>query len=618
MIINGNCRGDGVQAGKYITDIGENERVEVLEQWQDYGHDPAENVRQAVQDFDLWSKSTLGEKGLYHAQINPHPDFDGMTPETWKHCADHLEKKLGLEGQPRVMTLHTKNGRTHAHVIWARTDLETNKLINISHSRIKQKEAGRELSEELYPEIEINRRPSKGKSYDQDEQQQHERKKMSVQERREAVAEDWQQSRDGETFIKRLEGRGYILAQGDRRGFVLVDREGDVYNPVKDLTKTLGVKTKEFRERLGIDPASLPTVDEAKAIQAEKRRETDLGHHRDEEFWLEQKKYYQRAEQDGLKEQHQRERKEKAAEIKEFYKQNRPEAVWKALQNLHAYDCNREGYPEARIAAEKKASLDGRIKSFERAPQNIAQDFEKIYRDPEKAKETYSKFYENQGANKTARELDARPETFGKLRGSDFTETKVGKFLGKRLRPGQKSDRREAIEHARTASRSLDRKRKSIGRAKSEAEQCNRTVSLFMATDRAERKALLADLATAAKGLSREEFKRLDDWQKLQLKAARDQVKGFTLDNRKEIEPFRKHPEGLSPIEQKHRDEMRELKERQEQEIQQTREKEAKAAKGKTLKEREKERKKLVKTFQKEKERGFGRERSRSRSPGED
>lgn len=89
MIITGNCRTDGVQAGIYITSPGENERVEVLEQYFDYGHDQKSNVRMAVMDFDLWSKSTLGEKGLYHAQINPHPDFDGMTPEVWKDCADH-------------------------------------------------------------------------------------------------------------------------------------------------------------------------------------------------------------------------------------------------------------------------------------------------------------------------------------------------------------------------------------------------------------------------------------------------------------------------------------------------------------------------------------------------
>lgn len=615
MIINGNCRGDGVQAGNYITALGDNERVEVLEQGQDYGHDPASNVRMAVMDFDLWSKSTLGEKGLYHAQINPHPDFDGMTPELWKHSADHIEKKLGLEGQPRVMTLHTKEGRTHAHVIWARTDLENNRLINISYSRLKQKEAGRELTEELYPHIEINRMPSKGKSYDRDEQQQHDRKSLSVEERREAVAEDWKQARDGETFIKRIEARGYVLAQGDRRGFVLVDREGDVYNPVKDLTKTLGVKTKEFRERLGIDPASLPTVEEAKAIQAEKCRETGLGHQREAEQWVEKQKHYHDTERDALKDRQERERKEKAAEIKAFYEQNRPNAMRKAYLNLHAYDCNRNGYPEARLAAEKKARLEGRIKSFQRAPQNVAQDFDKIYRDPEGAKKAYEEFYKGQGANKTARELDARPEAFGKLRGSEFTETKVGKFLGKRLRPGQKSDRQEAIEYARKASRSLDQKRKSIGRAKSELEQCGRTVDLFMATERVERKALLVDLAISAKGVSRDEWKQLDDWQKRQLQTARDQVKELTPEDWKKINQHRKRPQGLSPVENKQREERRQLKEQQAQELQKTREHETKEAKGKTLKERKKEREKLVKTFDKEKEKGLGR--GRGRSPGE-
>lgn len=667
MIINGNCRGDGAQAGRYITEIAKNERVQVLEQWEDYGYSPEENVRQAVLDFDLWSKATKGKLGLYHAQVNPHPEYDGMTDDAWSMSIDHVAEKLGLENQPRVVTLHEKEGRVHAHVIWARTDLEQNKLINISHSRIKQKEAGRELSERLYPEIEINRWPSKGKSFDRDEQQQHERKKLSVQERREAVAEDWEQARNPETFIKRLEKRGYILAEGDRRGHVLVDREGDVFNPVKDLTKTLGVKTKEFRERMGDCLDDLPSVAEAKAMQAERLEKSRGRDQANVLSWIERQEEHHEREREDLKQRHEQELKANTDAIKTWKEENRSEAVRQALQNLHEYDSDRQGqkvqrldlerqariqekvktgryndtdphdrdnrelhlqdtertgylsldYEKARIAAEQKASLEGRIRSFEKSPSgNLALDFDKIYRKPDKAWETFKAYYRENGANKTAREMDARPETFGKMRGSEFTETKLGSYLRRKFRPGEESDRKEAIEAARKTSRSLERKRKSIGKAKAELAAHEQTLSQFMATERIERKALLVDLAVAAKGLSREEWKNLDEWQKLQIKAARDQMGTLSPDDWKAINPKRKHPQGKSPIEKKQEMERQEMAARHAENIRIIREREETSIKRRQEKEREREREKLVQTMAREREKKKGRGR-RLQPPGE-
>ena len=55
-----------------------------------------------------------------------------------------------------------------------------------------------------------------------------------------------------------LAEQGYILAKGDRRGFVAVDRNGEVYS----VSRWVGVKTKDVRTRLGVTDG-LPRVDEA-------------------------------------------------------------------------------------------------------------------------------------------------------------------------------------------------------------------------------------------------------------------------------------------------------------------------------------------------------------------
>ncbi|MBK8085692.1 MAG: hypothetical protein IPK28_18665 [Devosia sp.] len=77
-----------------------------------------------------------------------------------------------------------------------------------------------------------------------------------------AVFKDcWALSDSGSALRRALEERGYYLASGDRRGFVAVDWEGEVYS----LSRWCGVPTKVVNERLE-KLTSLPSVDEAKAL----------------------------------------------------------------------------------------------------------------------------------------------------------------------------------------------------------------------------------------------------------------------------------------------------------------------------------------------------------------
>lgn len=75
-----------------------------------------------------------------------------------------------------------------------------------------------------------------------------------------ALQDCWAVSDSRRAFTAALEEGGYKLARGDRRGFVALDMQGEIYA----IAKWVGVKTKDVRARLG-DESSLPSVSERKA-----------------------------------------------------------------------------------------------------------------------------------------------------------------------------------------------------------------------------------------------------------------------------------------------------------------------------------------------------------------
>lgn len=75
---------------------------------------------------------------------------------------------------------------------------------------------------------------------------------------KEAIQDAWAISDSKLSLRHALEERGYVLARGDRRGFVVVD----MYGEVRSLPRQAGVKTKNVRARLG-DNDDLPSVEEA-------------------------------------------------------------------------------------------------------------------------------------------------------------------------------------------------------------------------------------------------------------------------------------------------------------------------------------------------------------------
>jgi hypothetical protein len=75
-----------------------------------------------------------------------------------------------------------------------------------------------------------------------------------------ALQDSWATSNTQNAFKKALADRGYVLARGDRRGFVALDHRCEVFSISK---KWIGVSAKDVRARLS-DESTLPSVEAAK------------------------------------------------------------------------------------------------------------------------------------------------------------------------------------------------------------------------------------------------------------------------------------------------------------------------------------------------------------------
>ena len=190
-------------------------------------------------------------------------------------------KNLGLTGQPRFVVEHEKDGRTHRHVVWSRIDTERMRAIPDSLTAAIHERTSRELeirlrprarAEHPCPRSRISSGPSAGRRNTKSSAPTESGIDPGRRSRR-TPERHWHSADNGHSFKAALEASGdYMLARGDRRDFVIIDRAGDDHS----LARRLGVKAAEVRARMAdLDPASLPSVNEAKAQQRERQAERD-------------------------------------------------------------------------------------------------------------------------------------------------------------------------------------------------------------------------------------------------------------------------------------------------------------------------------------------------------
>lgn len=262
MILEGNQRGGAKNLALHLVKP-ENDHVEVHE-IRGFASD---NLMGALNEAYAISRGTKAKQFLYSLSLNP-PAKEQVTIAEFEETINRAEKTLGLEGQPRAIVFHEKAGpdgiiRRHAHAVWSRINIQEMKAVPMSHDHTKLTS----LSREIYIERGWKMPRGFGKSSERDyrnfTRQEWEQAKRTGKDPRAiktAITDAWAMSDSKASFQHALKERGYVLARGDRRGFVAVDIFGEAY-PVRSMAKQTLTK---LRERLG-DEKNCQSVEEAKA-----------------------------------------------------------------------------------------------------------------------------------------------------------------------------------------------------------------------------------------------------------------------------------------------------------------------------------------------------------------
>lgn len=257
MILKGNQRGGSKQMAVHLLNGEQNEHVTVH---QVKGF-MAGNVMDALNEVHALSKGTQCRQFLYSVSLNP-PRDESVPIEFFEKAIKKIENKLGLKDQPRVVVFHEKEGRRHAHCVWSRIDLDEMKAINLSFDHRKLQSVSREIFLEnnwTMPKGLVNPEHKNPLNFTRAEWQQALRTGQSAKTIKACLQECWAVSDNRKSLESALLERGYFLAKGDRRKFVVVDVHGEVYS----FARQIGKPAKELISKIG-DMKSLPSVDETK------------------------------------------------------------------------------------------------------------------------------------------------------------------------------------------------------------------------------------------------------------------------------------------------------------------------------------------------------------------
>ena len=269
MIIGGLQTGNTRWLAAHLQNAADNETVELAE----VTGTVAADIDGALAEFDAIASGTRAKEGVYALFINPP---EPLTRLQYAQALAHIEERLGLQGQPRIVLFHVKpdksgRAREHCHAVWSRIDAARMKAIHFSHDRQKLRRCAQELAAQFGTELPPGLAKDCGEGrFDRKPQPTRAEKAMeassglSREERRTLITECYRLTDTADAFANTLEAAGYMLAKGDSRALVVVDEAGHVHSLARQID---GAKTKDVRKKLtGLTLSLLPPVERAKAL----------------------------------------------------------------------------------------------------------------------------------------------------------------------------------------------------------------------------------------------------------------------------------------------------------------------------------------------------------------
>ena len=275
MILKASERKNAAELARHLINPRDNDHVELHEIRGFLSGDLAG----ALMEADAVSQGTRCRNFLFSLSLNP-PEKEIVSVEAFEAVVEMAEQRLGLDGQPRAIVFHEKDGRRHAHAVWSRIDADTMTARNLPF----YKQRLTELSRELYlehgwdmPRGLLDRALRNPLNFSRAEWQQAKRAQIDPRLLKAGFQDAWKRSDSAEALQATLEEKGYFLARGDRRGVVALDWRGEAFA----LSRYCGVKAKDVAARLG-DAAHLHSVAERQRWLAERMGDKLAGWARDE------------------------------------------------------------------------------------------------------------------------------------------------------------------------------------------------------------------------------------------------------------------------------------------------------------------------------------------------
>jgi hypothetical protein len=229
MILVGNQRGGATDLARHLMKT-ENERVEVHE----IRGFVACDLLGAFRESYAISRSTQCKQHLFSLSLSP-PKGEDVSNADLQRAVQQPEERLGLLGQPRAIVFHDKRGddgelRRHAHAVWCRIDADKMKAIQLSFSHRRLQSLSRELYLEhgwQMPRGLLQQGFCDPRNFTLEEWQQSKRRKKDPRVLKAMFQDAWAMSDNREAFANALLEKGFVLARGNRRGFVAVDHTGE-------------------------------------------------------------------------------------------------------------------------------------------------------------------------------------------------------------------------------------------------------------------------------------------------------------------------------------------------------------------------------------------------------
>ena len=189
----------------------------------------------------------------------------GSRSSDFEAAIDRIEERLGLEGQPRAIVFHEKEGRRHAHCVWSRIDAETMTARQMPFFKKKLMEISRDLYLEhgwKMPRGIDNAGERNPTNFTLAEWQQAKRQGIDPRWIKQAVQDCWAHSDNRRGLRAQPRERGFFLAQGRQ---AQLRRPRSYGRSSFAAPRARSEDQRGSRRRLG-DGEELPAVDETQGV----------------------------------------------------------------------------------------------------------------------------------------------------------------------------------------------------------------------------------------------------------------------------------------------------------------------------------------------------------------